>query len=122
MSYCSDFFKAEKGLLVFVKLVQVTVHELKHECHFFYHAKRGTLTLVIEDIDKLDDVGMGEGFQRFDLLIFFDLVDIGVAVLHDFQCIFMTVETRDCHEDLGVCALSFFTLNSIVLHQLLLCS
>jgi hypothetical protein len=46
---------------------------------------------MIKDIDKLDDVGMIQVLQSFDLFVFFNLIDISIAMLHDFESIFMAI-------------------------------
>lgn len=59
---------------------------------FFLANLRHTLVWIVENVHEFDDVGVRKAFESFDFFIFLNFVDIGVAMFHDFECVFVSVD------------------------------
>jgi hypothetical protein len=53
-------------------------------------------------------VWMIESFEGFDLFVLLNFVEVEVAVLHDFECVSMSINTGGGDENFRVGAFSFF--------------
>ena len=83
---------------------------------FFLFQDLGTLLLVEQDIKELDNIGMCAAVQCLNFLIFFDLRQTFIGLLHDFEgkalaCLFMLGIVDD-----GIGAFSLLAINFIILH------
>lgn len=72
--------------------------------------------LIVQDVDQIDDIGVGQSFERLDLFVLFNLVEGLVFMLHYFEGHFLSSPLLDCHEHFAVGAFALFDLNFILVH------